>query len=71
MKLSLLVNMEQMLEAEFPFPGESDGLKFKPTKNAYRRVTRDSPIFVVDCEMCITVASRFELTRISLVGVCL
>ncbi|KAH7729921.1 exonuclease [Aphelenchoides avenae] len=67
-KLSLLVILEQMIEAEFPFPGGSEGLKIKPTKTAYRKVSRESPIFVVDCEMCITIASRFELTRISLMN---
>uniref|UniRef100_A0A915K6B2 Exonuclease domain-containing protein n=1 Tax=Romanomermis culicivorax TaxID=13658 RepID=A0A915K6B2_ROMCU len=41
---------------------------FKPSKkNGYRPIDENSPIFAVDCEMCVTKHSSYALTRISIV----
>lgn len=39
-----------------------------PTKERYAKVTEDSPIFVLDCEMCVTELNVSELTRVTLVS---
>ncbi|XP_046403933.1 uncharacterized protein LOC124169386 isoform X2 [Ischnura elegans] len=38
------------------------------TKSSYKEVGPNSPMFAVDCEMCITSNHRSELTRISIVN---
>lgn len=37
------------------------------TKDSYKEVTATSPMFAVDCEMCLTTSGNLELTRISVV----
>ena len=78
-KTQLLMSLEQMVNARYPFPTDAsedrDGSKKQssnepnilPTRSVYRRPNEHSPIFVIDCEMCQTSADRLELTRISMV----
>jgi len=37
------------------------------TKDSYEEVTTMSPMFALDCEMCLTTSGGLELTRISIV----
>lgn len=37
------------------------------TKDAYEEATASSPMFGLDCEMCLTTSGNLELTRISVV----
>lgn len=76
-KTQLLMSMEQMVDAKFPFPTDiflNDGEKktneprIQPTRKIYRRVNEFSPIFIIDCEMCLTSVDRLELTRISMLN---
>ncbi|KAI1717660.1 exonuclease domain-containing protein [Ditylenchus destructor] len=71
-KQELLLSLEQMVDHRYPLGDEFDEngtqIHVQPTKTWYRKVSKDSPIFVLDCEMCITTAKRSELTRISIVN---
>ncbi|EYC18690.1 hypothetical protein Y032_0026g1313 [Ancylostoma ceylanicum] len=62
LKAELLITTPEMVDNNYPFP---DGYHIA-TKDKYAPVTKDSPIFALDCEMCVTSASQHELTRISL-----
>ena len=70
-KLKLLLNVNQMIEDHYPLP--LDGpmkLKYKDfvySQEEYEEVHVDSPIFSIDCEMCLTTANKHELTKISVV----
>uniref|UniRef100_A0A158P754 Exonuclease domain-containing protein n=1 Tax=Angiostrongylus cantonensis TaxID=6313 RepID=A0A158P754_ANGCA len=62
LKTELLITTPEMVENGYPFPDDS----IIPTKDKYATVTRDSPVFALDCEMCVTSAGHHELTRISI-----
>lgn len=61
-KTALLLSPIQMIAESYPMPYD-DGIRILRSK--YKPVTDESPIFGIDCEMCIT--DRSELTRISIV----
>jgi len=71
-KLALLTTIEDMANFGYPLPCFKDddvpGIPFViPTKEKYTRVTKDSPIYVLDCEMCVTELNRSEITRVTLI----
>ncbi|KAI6175002.1 Exonuclease [Aphelenchoides bicaudatus] len=73
LKLQLLTDVETMYQYSYPNVGsiesEVEGLApVVSTKKRYKKVTKDSPIFVVDCEMCRTTKTRGELTRVTLLN---
>ncbi|XP_036680612.1 RNA exonuclease 5 isoform X2 [Balaenoptera musculus] len=61
-----LLTKEEMKTYHFPLQGFPDCENFVPTK-CCGSVTDNSPLFGLDCEMCLTSKGR-ELTRISLVA---
>ncbi|XP_032183359.1 RNA exonuclease 5 isoform X1 [Mustela erminea] len=61
-----LLTKEEMKTFHFPLQGFPDCENFVPTK-CNGSVTDSSPLFGLDCEMCLTSKGR-ELTRISLVA---
>ncbi|KAK6757319.1 hypothetical protein RB195_015255 [Necator americanus] len=63
MRTEMLLTTAEMVDNNYPFP---DGVHIA-TKERYAPVTKDSPIFALDCEMCVTSVSEHELTRISLI----
>uniref|UniRef100_A0A914ZRG5 Exonuclease domain-containing protein n=1 Tax=Parascaris univalens TaxID=6257 RepID=A0A914ZRG5_PARUN len=75
LKGDLLMSVEQMANFAYPFPGdaqlEANGVlsqyRIQPTMRKYCAITADSPLFAIDCEMCVTKTGSRELTRITLV----
>ncbi|XP_040573775.1 RNA exonuclease 5 [Lepeophtheirus salmonis] len=71
LKLKLLLNPRQMLECSYPMPipgySELKYAHYVPTFLSYDRVTNESPLFCIDCEMCLTVSGKLELTSICIV----
>ncbi|GFV56121.1 RNA exonuclease 5 [Trichonephila clavipes] len=70
-KLNILLSPVQMLKEDFPLPdcnyekSKSDNYVF--TKESYSPVSKDSPMFALDCEMCIT-TKKSQLARIAVVN---
>ncbi|VDM28909.1 unnamed protein product [Toxocara canis] len=73
---SLLMSVEQMANLSYPFPGDAEldsrGLlsryRIRATKEKYFAVKADSPLFAIDCEMCVSDNNGpREHTRITLV----
>ncbi|KAF5303999.1 hypothetical protein FQA39_LY01784 [Lamprigera yunnana] len=69
-RTQLLLTGLQMIEENYPLPlkalMENKYKGYVLTKDCYKDVTPLSPMFGIDCEMCLT-AVNLELTRISLV----
>ncbi|KJH49630.1 exonuclease [Dictyocaulus viviparus] len=63
LKTQLLITTNEMVNNGYPFPDHST----LATKEKYSVATKDSPLFALDCEMCLTSAGCHELTRISIV----
>ncbi|XP_050392547.1 RNA exonuclease 5 isoform X1 [Patella vulgata] len=65
----LLLNVIDMIQDGYPLPLLRDGMynSFKFTKDDYMKLTANSPMFAVDCEMCATRYGR-ELSRIAVVN---
>lgn len=64
----LLLSTSQMVLEGFPMPNVNTNKDFVFTKEDYDTVTNQSPIFAVDCEMCLTVNRKSEVTRVSVVN---
>lgn len=71
-RTQLLLSALQMIDEGYPLPlrGElANRYKdFVMTKDQYKEVTAQSPMYAVDCEMCRTSAGVNELTRISIIN---
>ncbi|XP_012220139.1 RNA exonuclease 5 [Linepithema humile] len=70
-RTKLLLSLWQMIEENYPVPlkgtlAERYG-SYILTKDAYEEATSSSPMFSLDCEMCLTTSGNLELTRISIV----
>lgn len=68
----LLLSPWQMVEENYPLPLKGT-LKNKyasyvMTKDKYEEVTPTSPMYAIDCEMCVTTIRESELTRVSVVN---
>merc|ERR1719158_1411365 len=70
LKLRLLLSATQMVTENYPLPlagsMQERYTDFKPTSEKYVEVSATSPLFSVDCEMCLTDEGS-ELTRICVV----
>ena len=72
LKLQLLLSMSQMIEESYPIPMKgymyekySDYIMTTP--EGYFPLTKNSPLYSVDCEMCLTSIGKNELTRVCVV----
>lgn len=72
LQLQLMLSLSQLIEENYPLP--LPGLMkqkysdYVATKEEYAKVTADSPLYSVDCEMCLTNVGKMELTRICVVN---
>ncbi|GFU26995.1 RNA exonuclease 5 [Nephila pilipes] len=71
-KLHLLLSPIQLVMENYPLPSNvfcySKINDYVFTKETYAPVTKNSPIFSVDCEMCRSTKSKYDLTRIAVVN---
>ncbi|XP_071537927.1 uncharacterized protein Rexo5 isoform X1 [Panulirus ornatus] len=69
---SLLLSPQDMWEFRFPSPilgcPGYDDPEFKFTHEKFAEVKATSPMFAVDCEMCITCIFQLEITSVSVVN---
>ncbi|XP_022917701.1 RNA exonuclease 5 [Onthophagus taurus] len=70
-RTDLLMSGWQMVEENFPLPiiglMERKYQGYVTSKDEYKMVTKNSPMFGIDCEMCKTTIGDLEVTRVSLV----
>lgn len=70
-RTQLLLSGWQMVEENFPLPikglMERKYVGYLLTKDSYKDVTPQSPMYALDCEMCRTTCGDLELTRVSVV----
>ncbi|CAG5124244.1 unnamed protein product [Candidula unifasciata] len=67
----LLLSTYQMMLEGYPLPVQTNIGRYRDfvfTKEKYAKVTADSPLYALDCEMCTTTARKNELTRVSVVS---
>ncbi|XP_059477406.1 uncharacterized protein LOC132197846 [Neocloeon triangulifer] len=70
-RVQLLLSPSQMLEENFPMPLGEMAYRYGHyvmTKDKYAEITPSSPMFGLDCEMCMTTSRLNELTRVSIVN---
>lgn len=71
-RTQLLLSALQLVDEGYPIPLRGDlANRYKDyvfTKDTYSPVTKSSPMFGLDCEMCLTSAGVNELTRISIIN---
>ncbi|KAL6267125.1 hypothetical protein P5V15_000204 [Pogonomyrmex californicus] len=70
-RTKLLLSLWQMVEENYPVPLKGTLAdrynSYILTKDVYEEATSTSPMFSLDCEMCLTTTGNLELTRISIV----
>ncbi|KAK4294574.1 hypothetical protein Pmani_032805 [Petrolisthes manimaculis] len=68
----LLLSMKELCFYNFPLAVSGcvgcNDVQFQYTSDSYSEVTQSSPLFSVDCEMCMTDNLELELTSISIVN---
>lgn len=71
-RTKLLLSALQMADEGYPLPVSGDlsyrYSDYKLTKDEYAPVTSKSPMFGMDCEMCMTTLGVSEVTRVSVVN---
>lgn len=63
----LLLNPVQMIKEGYPLAKTSLLWDYVFSKKSYKPVNNNSPLYAIDCEMCLTTARRNELTRVTMV----
>ncbi len=75
LKLRLILSASQLVQEGYPLvllderaAGGGPYSDYAFTKDEYAEVSERSPLFGVDCEMCMTTAGKNELTRVCVVN---
>jgi RNA exonuclease 1 len=66
-RLRLLLTTGQMVNGDFPIPSAQKFSNFRMTKSKYSLPSNASPLYSVDCEMCLT-KMGLEVTRVAVVN---
>ena len=71
LKLKLLLSLPQMIDENYPMllegPMAQKYVDYVTSKEEYSEVTENSPLYAVDCEMCLTSVGKLELTKVCVV----
>ena len=72
LKLQLLLSVSQMIEESYPIPmkgvmSEKYSDYVMTNNDGYLPLNEESPLFSVDCEMCLTSIGKNELTRVCVI----
>ncbi|XP_013782748.1 uncharacterized exonuclease C637.09-like [Limulus polyphemus] len=69
-RIELLLSPIQLIMENFPLPmvDKDEPSDYCFTKKEYLEVSPHSPLFALDCEMCMTTEKKLELTRVSIVN---
>ncbi|KAK7491856.1 hypothetical protein BaRGS_00016875 [Batillaria attramentaria] len=70
-RTTLMLNTTQMMAEGYPVPVTTSNQKYADftfSKDRYDPVKPTSPMFALDCEMCLTCIRQNELTRVSVVN---
>ncbi|XP_076310400.1 RNA exonuclease 5 [Tachypleus tridentatus] len=69
-RIDLLLSPVQLIIENFPLPviDKDEPSDYCFTKKEYLEVSPHSPLFALDCEMCMTTEKKLELTRVSIVN---
>lgn len=70
-RTSLMLNTVQMMAEGYPVPVTTSNEKYGDfvfSKDRYSPVKPTSPLFALDCEMCLTCIRQNEVTRVSIVN---
>ncbi|XP_014673830.1 PREDICTED: uncharacterized protein LOC106814072 isoform X2 [Priapulus caudatus] len=65
----LIMNPEELASDKYPLPlsGDPQCARYVYSKDYYEPVTSSSPMFCIDCEMCMVISKKYVLTRIAVV----
>lgn len=65
----LLLDPRMMMMENYPLPAKEENYRdYVFTKDVYENVSAQSPLFAIDCEMCLTEQKVLELTRVTIVN---
>ena len=66
-KTKLLLSPMQMLAEGCPLPDNEMYVNFICSKSKYDPANDDSPLYAIDCEMCLTVYNESQIARVSII----
>ncbi len=71
LKMKLMLSLTQLLEEKYPLPIkpclQTLYKDFKFSQEEYKQVDEKSPLYAIDCEMCLTTSGQLELTKICVI----
>ncbi len=71
-RTSLLLSVLQLVREDYPMPFDSNSFhdlsEYVYTKETYEKVTNQSPLFSIDCEMCYNIDGEMEIVWLAMVN---